>query len=114
MIKYILTAICLCLSMLGLAEFLHTLKIRLLSSGKRGFMCAVLFLRPGFPERQLAFAAEQRLWHGNRFADTVIAVNGGLSAVESAEAQATAKKYGIVYCGASSDLSALLSRYTAY
>ena len=44
MIKYILILGGICFSMLGLAEFLHGLKARVLSSGKRGVTYAVIFL----------------------------------------------------------------------
>ena len=36
MIKYILIAGCVCFSMLGLAEFLHGVKTKLIASGKKG------------------------------------------------------------------------------
>ena len=44
MIKYILIAGCVCFSMLGLAEFLHGVKTKLIASGKKGTTYAVVFL----------------------------------------------------------------------
>ena len=44
MIKYILIAGCVCFSMLGLAEFLHGIKTKLIASGKKGTTYAVVFL----------------------------------------------------------------------
>lgn len=84
--------------MLGLAEFLHTVKIKLLNVGRRGLMYSVIFLRPNLPERQIAFAAEQRLWLGGSFADAVVAVSDGLSAESETACRAVAEKYGIVLC----------------
>ncbi len=113
MVGYILTAICLCLSMLGLAEFLHAVKIRLLNIGKRGLMYSVIFLRPTLPERQIAFAAEQRLWLGGSFADTVIAVSDGLSAEGEAACKAAAEKYGIILCNAKELAEVLEAQFIA-
>ena len=49
MIKYILIAGCVCFSMLGLAEFLHGVKTKLIASGKKGTTYAVVFLSDGNP-----------------------------------------------------------------
>ena len=54
MIKYILIAVCVCFSMLGLAEFLHGVKTKLIASGKKGTTYAVVFLSDGNPEDQIA------------------------------------------------------------
>lgn len=100
MIKYILTALCICFSMLGLAEFLHGIKNKILSSGKKAVTYAVVFLSGGSPEEQIAYAAEQRIWLGNGYADQIIAVNTGLSENEDLQCRAAAEKYGVIYCSA--------------
>ena len=100
MIKYILILGGICFSMLGLAEFLHGLKTKILSSGKRGVTYAVLFLTGDNPEGQIAFVAEQRIWLGNGYADHIIAVNSGLSASDDRLCRETADKYCIDYCTA--------------
>ena len=100
MIKYILIAGCVCFSMLGLAEFLHGVKTKLIASGKKGTIYAVVFLSDGNPEDQIAFAAEQRIWLGKSYADGIIAVNCGLSESADKLCREAAEKYGVAYCSA--------------
>ena len=100
MIKYILILGGICFSMLGLAEFLHGLKAKILSSGKRGVTYAVIFLTGDNPEGQITFAAEQRIWLGNGYADHIIAVNAGLGEDEDKNCKEAAEKYGVIYCRA--------------
>lgn len=99
MIKYILILGGICFSMLGLAEFLHSLKAKILSSGKKGVTYAVIFLNSDNPDGQIAFAAEQRIWLGNGYADRIIAVNAGLGEDDDKRCREIAEKYGVVYCG---------------
>ena len=100
MIKYILILGGICFSMLGLAEFLHGLKAKILSPGKKGVTYAVIFLNGDDPAGQIAFAAEQRIWLGNGYADHIIAVNSGLEENDYALCRETAVKYGVIYCRA--------------
>ena len=85
MIKYILILGGICFSMLGLAEFLHGLKAKILSPGKKGVTYAVIFLNGDDPAGQIAFAAEQRIW---------------LEENDDALCRETAVKYGVIYCRA--------------
>ena len=98
MVKYILLAIMLCLSMLGLAEFLHGLKIRLTAPGKRAATYLLVFLSEDNAERQIMSVAEQRLWLGGDYCDRIIAVNTGLSDESDRACRYIAEKYGIYYC----------------
>lgn len=100
MIKYILILGGICFSMLGLAEFLHSLKAKILSSGKKGITYAVIFLNNDNPEGQIAFAAEQRIWLGNGYADRIIAVNAGLGEEDDKRCKEAATKYDVIYCRA--------------
>lgn len=98
MVKYILFAIMLCLAMLGLAEFLHGLKIRFTAPSKRAVTYSLVFLSGDNPERQILSAAEQRLWLGEAYCDHIIAVNTGLNDDSDRACRYIAEKYGIDYC----------------
>ncbi len=97
-VKYIILAIILCLSMLGLAELLHGIKLRLASPAKRALTYSVVFLSGGDPEQQMLFAAEQRIWLGSAYSDYIIAVNTGMDEKSDSACRYIAQKYGIHYC----------------
>lgn len=97
-IKFILFLVVLVLSMLGLAELIHTVKLKIMASNKRGITYSVLLLSDESPESQLMFAAEQQLWHGSFYADYLIAVNTGLSDKNDKACKFIADKYGVTYC----------------
>ena len=78
MLKYILIALCLIFALFGLSEFLHLLKLKFIS-GNKAATYSLLLLSDNMPDRQIAYAGEQRLWHGNAYADHIIAVNAGIS-----------------------------------
>lgn len=110
MIKYILFAIMLCLAMLGLAEFLHGLKIRFTEPSKRAVTYSVVFLSGDNPERQIILAAEQRLWLGGAYCDYIIAVNTADKDDNDAACRYIAEKYGIDYC-TPKELNAKIGEY---
>ncbi len=96
-VEYIVYAAALCLSMLGLAELIHMIKTGLASSGKKASTYSVVFLSGGSPERQIEFAARQRLWLGKAYSDYIIAVNTGIDAESDRECRCAAEKYGVEY-----------------
>ncbi len=86
--------------MLGLAEFLHGLKLRLKAPEKRALTYLILSLDENCPEQQIAYAAEQRVWLGCAYADQIIALNDGLNAEHRLCCAEAAKRYGVVFCAA--------------
>lgn len=109
MLKYILIALCLIFALFGLSEFLHLLKLKFIS-GNKAATYSLLLLSDNMPDRQIAYAGEQRLWHGNAYADHIIAVNAGISDKDNKLCRDTANKYGIDYCTADK-LGELLNDY---
>lgn len=99
MIWYILSAICIIFALFGLSELLHLIKLRFVS-GKKAATYSVLLLSDNDPDRQIAYAGEQRTWLGKAYADHIIAVNSGLCEEDDRLCRETADKYCIDYCTA--------------
>ena len=97
LIRYIIIAMLLCLSMLGLAELLHGIKIRIIAPRHRALTYSVVFLSGDDPEEQLLFAVGQKLWLGNGYSDYIIAVNNGLDEKGDKACRYIAEKYGAEY-----------------
>ena len=96
--KYILLAIVLMLSMLGLAEFLHAVRLFWRTPKKRGLTYSVIVLNHQNPEEQISFAAEQRAWMGCSYADCVIALDTGLCEEDRRRCSDAAKRHQMVFC----------------
>lgn len=97
LIRYIITALLLCLSMLGLAELLHGIKMRLTAPRHRALTYSVVLLSGDDPEDQLLFAVGQKMWLGNAYSDYIIAVNNGLDEKGDKACRFIAERYGVQY-----------------
>lgn len=97
LIRYIIIAVLLCLSMLGLAELLHGIKLRLTAPRHKAPTYSVVLLSCGEPEEQLLFAVGQKMWLGSGYSDYIIAVNNGLEEKEDKACRYIAEKYGAYY-----------------
>ena len=51
------------------------------------------------PERQIAFAAEQRMWLGKTYADKIIAVENDISEENLDRCRIYAKENDVILCG---------------
>lgn len=98
MFEYILAAICLIFSLLGLSEFLHGVRIKFFSGGKRAETYSVILLNEDCPVQKLKYAGEQFLWHGKNYADYIIAVDSGMDAETAEICRVIAEKYNIKFC----------------
>lgn len=99
MVKYVLISIFIVIALLGLSEFLHIIKMRFSAPLEKAFTCCVLFLTDDMPERQIAFAAEQRMWLGKTYADKIIAVENDISEENLDRCRIYAKENDVILCG---------------
>ncbi len=97
-IKYIALAVVLFLSVLGLAELMHEINLRLASPHRKAVTYSVVFLKGEDAEQQLAFAIEQQKWLGKAYSDYIIAVNSGISEKSDKACRYIAEKNGVDYC----------------
>ena len=96
-IKYIAVALILCLSVLGLAELLHGINLRLASPHRKAVTYSVVLLKGEDAEQQLIFAIERQKWLGNVYSDYIVAVNNGLNEKSDKACRYIAEKYGAFY-----------------
>ncbi len=97
--KFLLFLFVLVLAMLGFSEFLHILKLFWVLPKCNADTRLFIRLKEEIALKQIAFAGEQYLWLGKKYADSVIAVANGLTDQTLLECQDLAKKYNIkIYC----------------
>ena len=97
-IKYIVLAVVIFLSVLGLAEIIHGLNLRVTSPRRKAVTYSVVFLKGEDAEEQLAFAIEQQKLLGKAYSDYIIAVNSGISEKSDKACRYLAEKNGADYC----------------
>ena len=93
--KYLLFFVILILAILGLSEFLHILKLLFILPKFKMHTQLYIGLQEDTALKQIAFAGEQLLWLGNKYAENVFAVGDGLTEEMLFECQRLSKKYGI-------------------
>lgn len=98
LIKYIALAVVLFLSVLGLAELMHGINLRVTSPRRKAVTYSVVFLKGEDAEEQLAFAIEQQKWLGKAYSDYIIAVDSGISEKSDKACRYLAEKNGADYC----------------
>ena len=98
LIKYVALAVVLFLSVLGLAELMHGINLRVTSPRRKAVTYSVVFLKGDDAEEQLAFAIEQQKWLGKAYSDYIIAVNSGISEKSDKACRYLAEKNGADYC----------------
>lgn len=98
MAEIIIIAIFLIPEILGLAEILHTIKLMLISPRPKGTDVMIIIPDNESFAKQLANAAEQRRWHGKRYAGRIIVLDTNLSEEARAECAALARRLNIEIC----------------
>lgn len=98
LIKYVALAVVLFLSVLGLAELMHGINLRVTSPRRKAVTYSVVFLKGEDAEEQLAFAIEQQKWLGKAYSDYIIAVDSGISEKSDKACRYLAEKNGADYC----------------
>ncbi len=108
--KYVLLLVLLIFAMMGLAEFMHGLKLKLHVPKGRAATYSVLVLGGACPEQQIAYAAEQQRWLGHAYADRVVALDDALTGEQRSRCSAIAEREQVVLCGKKDWEQFLLSR----
>ena len=107
--EYIIIALGLCFALLGLAELMHGIRLRLMLTGKKPYTYTVIFLSGSDPAGQIRFAAEQKKWHGSAYSDRIIAVNNGILPAQENECRFAAMQCGALYLSSEKLPEALVS-----
>ncbi len=93
----LLFCVFLLLSIFGLCEFLHFLKLLLIFPKRKMYSTLVVMLKEDVAVRQTVFAGEQLRWLGNKYADRVIIVSENLSEETVNECLKEAEKYNLKF-----------------
>ena len=82
MIEIIFISIVAILSVLGICEIIHSVRLLGLLPKRRYYNYSLLYLKKGKALKQLKFAIEQRRWFGDTYAEFIIAVYDELDGLE--------------------------------
>ncbi len=93
--KFLLFFVTVIFALLGISEFLHILKIRLILPKGKTNTRLFINLKEETALKQITFVGEQYIWLGRKYADAVFAVGSDLSEETFIECEVIAKKYGI-------------------
>ena len=98
MIEIIFISIVAILSVLGICEVIHAVRLLLLLPERRYYNYSLLYLKKGKAISQLKFAVEQRKWFGDTYAEFIIAVYDDLDSEELKTCSELVKKDDVVIC----------------
>ncbi len=79
MIKTVLTIIVILFAVLGLSEFLHSLRLACFSLGPKRKTATVIVLDEDRAVEQLSYVISQSCWFGPQYSECIIAVTDSLS-----------------------------------
>ncbi|MBR4073569.1 MAG: hypothetical protein IKK24_06470 [Clostridia bacterium] len=108
-IKGIIIIIGFIFAIIGLCEFIHTVKLMFLASRKKCKTVSVVWLKSNSAVEQISFVSEQLCWLGGDFAEYVIAVTDEIDKDELDNCRSFAEGRSIIFC-AESALTGLLCR----
>ena len=86
-------------AMLGLAELLHILRLRLLKPDNKVLCYKVIILTNDNPMSQMLYEIEKYAWQGKSSALNLIFINTLLEGKKIDECRLTAEKKGFIFCG---------------
>lgn len=95
--KLLLFCVFLLLSLFGLCEFLHLLKLIIIFPKRKMNATLVVMLNEETAIKQTVFAGEQLKWLGSKYADRIIIVAENLSADIAFECEQQAEKYNLKF-----------------
>ncbi len=98
MIEIILMSIVAILSVLGICEIIHAVKLFLIIPKRRYYNYSLIYLKKGKAPSQLKLAVEQRKWFGDTYAEFIIAVYDDLDVEELEFCSELVKKDDVVIC----------------
>lgn len=84
--------------MLGLAEFLHGVRLWMTAPGERAKTYAVLRLKGEAPEEQIRYAARQYAWRGNSYIDGLFALTDEVDEEHRDRCLAEAERHQMIAC----------------
>ena len=96
MIEIIFLIIFLLLAILGLAEVMHTIRLKIAYNYEEKENYVLIVLKPHTAEQQLRYIAEQSRWQGRKQVKSIIAVYN--SGKPSDYCKQIAKEHNIVIC----------------
>lgn len=112
MIKAIILTLSVVFAVLGLCDFIHTVKSVMLYSGVKTDNYSVLFLKSGYAISQLRYCSYKLRWYGSEFCDRVIAVKDDLTDTELAECEQFCYLSRIYLCNFS-EIEAVINSFKA-
>ncbi|MBO5089397.1 MAG: hypothetical protein J6C27_00585 [Clostridia bacterium] len=95
--KLLLFLVFLLLSLFGLCEFLHLIRLIMIFPKRKMNATLVVVLKEETAIRQMMFAGEQLKWLGSKYADRIIIVAENLSADTVLECEQLASKYNLKF-----------------
>ncbi|MBQ3816955.1 MAG: hypothetical protein II802_01635 [Clostridia bacterium] len=107
MIKAFLLTLLLTFAVLGIAELINGIKLRLIRPKEQATTYTLLFLKTGFAVEQLKFLLAKFEWNGEIFTNRIIACFDVLNEEERQECLKLSDVYNIVFCKRS-DLAQLI------
>lgn len=98
MIEIILISIVAILSVLGICELIHSVRLFFILPKRRYYNYSLLYLKKGKAFKQLKLAIEQRRWSGDTYAEFIIAVYDELDELELKSCSELVKRQDVVIC----------------
>lgn len=95
--EYLLLFCVLLLSVFGLCEILHLIKLRFIFKKRKMHSTLFLILEKDTAKNQLCFAGEQYFWLGTKYAEKIVAIGNGLDDETATECKKIAEYYGISF-----------------
>ncbi len=93
--QYIIYIIFVIVSVVGLADILHYVSLKLLTKRGRNNKILYCYLKSEYPDLELRYVAEQYSWHGKSYADKIVAITFTDDAAFLEKCMHIAKKYDI-------------------
>lgn len=98
MIEIILISIVAILSVLGICEVIHSVRLFFIIPKRRYYNYSLVYLKKGKAYKQLKFSLEQRRWFGDTYAEFIIAVYDELDLNEIKTCSELVTKDDVVIC----------------
>lgn len=98
MIKAFLLVVLFVFAILGLTNFIYSVKMKILSPKKKADTYTVIFLERGMAAEQISYAVSQHIWFGEEFSKYIIACGDGLEEEEKEQCRKFTENYNVIFC----------------
>lgn len=102
MIKGFLLVLLFVFAILGLTNFIYSVKMKILAPKKKTVAYTVLFLDKGMAAEQISYAISQHIWFGDEFSECIVACVDGLEDEEKEQCRKLTENYNVVFCNSCS------------